>query len=296
MIHNLCLSFPLQYFSHRIIFHARGGKMTEFPGKAQTNSPHPLVLLVLAWSHPKPGEKKASLPVNSLPQIHCQDCQLYWRFPCAWSPWGFLKAEESEDFLKVPTGAGWKFQIGSECSLEDVILYHCSPFKEQPCAQVHVSRPSIPDRVLSKPLLHALYLWQGPRPENASYLKEVRMEELLHRHWHWKISCKPWKQQCRPCMYGCSGSCSNISLLISRNVSLHRGSLHESWCHLSPLHTGKKFLPGRSMWGHRERGVTCFCCNQMSFSKAEAHEDPLNNSSYSSDKQNVSNWNLKSWT
>lgn len=48
------------------------------------------------------------------------------------------------------------------------------------------------------------------------------------------------------------------------------------------------------MGEHRKRGVMCFCFNQMGRSKAEANEDPLNNSPYSSDKQNVSNWNLKS--
>lgn len=39
-----------------------------------------------------------------------------------------------------------------------------------------------------------------------------------------------------------------------------------------------------------------FCFNQMGLSKAEANEDPLNNSPYSSDKQNVSNWNFQSRT
>lgn len=55
-----------------------------------------------------------------------------------------------------------------------------------------------------------------------------------------------------------------------------------------------KFLSGQSMGEHKKRRVMWFCFNQMGLSKAEANEDPLNNSSYSSDKQNVSNWNLKS--
>lgn len=78
----------------------------------------------------------------------------------------------------------------------------------------------------------------GLRPADATCPKVVRVAELSHRHWHWEVSCK----QCRPCKYGCPGSFSTISflsLLINRNILLLRASLHESWCHLSPLHTGK---------------------------------------------------------
>lgn len=51
--------------------------MTEFPGKGQTDSPHPLVSLVLGGSHPKPGEKKKLLSYQCLTIDTLARCQLY---------------------------------------------------------------------------------------------------------------------------------------------------------------------------------------------------------------------------
>lgn len=173
-MHNLHLAFSWRYFSHRILFMLEVAKRV-FP------------ILWFYWFQP-------DLTQNQAKKISSSSCQ----FPTIDTLSGlaavlaavlghkahgrFLKAAESEDVLKVPIGAGWKFHTDSECSLGDLILYRFSPFKEQPCAQVHVSGPSIPSTVLSKALLCALYLWQGLRPADATCPKVVRVEDLAYRH------------------------------------------------------------------------------------------------------------------
>lgn len=109
--------------------------MVEFPGKGKTNSVCPPLLFGPRLISSKTRWKKKKLLFLSIP-FHKHigrtiGCTEYLPgFPWARSPHRILQAAGTEDLLKVPTGAGWKFHRGSKGSLKAVILYHHFSFKE----------------------------------------------------------------------------------------------------------------------------------------------------------------------
>ena len=177
-------------------------KWQGFLAKGRQILPILLSHLILGWFYPKSDANNPSsswqFPATDTLAGLSVVLNICQGFPGPEYHGGFLQVAATEDLLKIPTGGDWNFHIGLICSLEAMILYHRFPFKEPPCAQACACGHSIPDSILSKPLLPALYLRQSLRPVDDTWSSTVRMEVSSYRCWHQTVAHKAWKQRCQP--------------------------------------------------------------------------------------------------